>query len=295
MGHGPWTIAGFGEVLWDMLPGGKALGGAPLNFSYHAANMGATCYPVSAIGRDVLGNEILLRCDELGISREYLFVHPDYPTGTVDVVIDQSGQPHYQIACPVAWDFIPLRADLLALAARCDAICFGTLASRHAVSRHTCEALLQAVPAKCLRIYDVNFRPSVDPAIAKDYLKMADVLKLNHEELPRLAAILGYTGSTDEVVTRILNAYPLRLVALTAGAQGSTLYTPHEKDHCPADDIPIVDTVGAGDAFTAAIAIGLLKGDSLPILHQRAAELAAYVCTQKGGTPPMRDSAESAK
>ncbi len=288
MGRGSWTIAGFGEVLWDMLPGGKALGGAPLNFAYHASHMGAQCYPVSAVGRDALGEEIAAQCDQLKINREYLAVVSDYPTGTVDVAVDAEGQPQYSIARPVAWDFIPASAAILSLASRCDAICFGTLASRQHVSRQTCMAFLQAAPKECLKIYDINFRPTADPAIARDYLKMADVLKLNHEELPRLAEILGYSGSQDDIITRIMRAYPVRMVALTAGSQGSTLYTPREKDYRPADDIVIVDTVGAGDSFTAAVTVGLLNGDALPVLHQRAADLASYVCSQKGGTPPIQ-------
>ena len=276
-------ILALGEVLWDLLPSGRQLGGAPANFAYHAAQLGADARIVSAVGNDDLGREILARQRDLGLDTSLIHVDPRRPTGTVTVSLD-AGQPTYTIREDVAWDFVPTTPRVLDLAARADCVCYGTLAQRGDVSRETIRAVLAAARPDCLRILDVNFRQHYyDRDLVDRSLRFATVLKINDDELPRLTALLHPNRSPFE-------DYPdLRWVAVTRGDRGSELRARDGRvaDHPGHDAGPVADTVGAGDAFTAALAMGLLAGLPLARINDNANRLAAFVCTQSGATPKI--------
>ena len=287
-GAAPRPVAvGIGEVLWDLLPGGKQLGGAPANFAYQAQQLGARSSVVSAVGRDALGDEILARLRELGVDTQYVAVDGNHPTGTVSVNLDAAGVPSYVIHDPVAWDFIRFDDALAALAARADMICFGSLAQRGPHSRGAIRDVLRAAKPDALRICDVNLRQNFysEPVIA-DSLHLANVLKVNDQELPVIGALYDLRGE-DRIVRTLLEHLPLRLLVLTRGDKGSSLYAKDGEDHHAGVKTDIVDTVGAGDAFTAAVAAGLLRGEPLERINNAANRLAAYVCSMPGATPPI--------
>jgi len=285
------TVVGLGEILWDMLPDGKQLGGAPANFAYHANALGAQGVVVSAIGRDQLGRDIYKRLGELGLSRSYIAIDPEHPTGTVDVKLDEKGVPQYTIRENVAWDFISSSPELLELAPQVSAVCFGTLCQRSEVSRETIQEFLSQTGPDCLWVFDINLRkPYYDEDVVRASLEAAHVLKLNLDELRIVAEMVGIEGSgEDELIARMLEQFPLRMIALTNGESGSVLATPEETSRHPGFQVEVCDTVGAGDAFTAALTIGLLKGLSLDNINICANRLASYVCTQKGATPAVPD------
>jgi fructokinase len=278
-------ILALGEILWDLLPGGKQLGGAPANFAYHAAQLGADARVISAVGDDELGREILARLGTLGLDTSTIRIDDRFPTGTVGVSVDAAGQPTYTIHENAAWDRISPNRAVLDLDARADCVCFGTLAQRGKVSRLSIIALLDHAPPTALRIFDVNFRQHYyDRHIVVRSLRRTSVLKINDDEMPRLTALLE-VGDAD-----LFDQYPsLELIALTRGARGSLLLTRdgarHEHPGHPA--APLADTIGAGDAFTAALAVGLLAKRPLPEINDAANRLAAYVCTRPGATPPI--------
>ena len=283
-----FKIVGLGEILWDMLPNGKKLGGAPANFAYHAHALGTQALVVSAVGNDELGREMVGYLDSLALSKEYIATDPAHPTGTVAVDIDREGNPLYVIHENVAWDFIPFTPDMEKLAAEADAVAFGSLAQRSAVSQKSIRSFLAATQPHCLRILDINLRQAYfSKALIHELLGVTSVLKLNDEELPKVAELLGLRGNEDERVEALLERYKLRMVALTRGERGSYLRTPESTSVHPGLKVKVVDTVGAGDAFSAAIALGLLKGMKLGVMNQFANELASYVCTQAGAMPPI--------
>lgn len=278
-------VIGLGEVLWDLLPTGKFLGGAPANFAFHANQLGAEGLVVSAIGRDDLGAEIQSRFRELELPTTGL--RPvAAPTGTVTVAM-QGGQPNYAIHTGVAWDEIPFDTDLKSLATRAAAVCFGSLAQRSETSRQHIQAFLATTRRDCLRICDINLRQQFfDADTILKSLRVCDVLKLNHEELPILAKLLEFSESVEAGVAELLSRFDLKLVVLTRGSAGSSLFGKWRTSHHPGYPVPqVADTVGAGDSFTAAIVMGLLRLEDLDRLHDRAARLASYVCTQHGATP----------
>jgi fructokinase len=281
-------IVGIGEILWDMLPGGKQLGGAPANFAYHAKALGADAAVVSRVGDDALGREILSRLDALGLDRSHVGTDPQHATGRVDVRLDAAGVPEYVIHAPAAWDFIPLDRALLDLAARADAVCFGSLALRAERSAEAISAFVEAA-RRGLRVFDVNLRPPfVDGAVIGRLLPASHVLKLNDAELPRVAMLLGIDGDAAAAIGALFERYSLQVVALTRGPGGSVLYARGGRvsDH-PGFPATVADTVGAGDAFTAALVTGLLRGHDLDTINAAANRLAAYVCSQPGATPPI--------
>lgn len=280
-------IVGLGEILWDMLPGGKELGGAPANFAYHAKALGARSSVVSSVGLDPLGDAILSRLDAAGLDRTYVSVNPEYPTGTVSVTLNESGVPSYAIHPNVAWDHIEWSANLEVLAACSSAACFGSLGQRSEISRETICRFLRVTPPDCLRVFDVNLRQSFySREIIHQSCELADVVKLNDEELPVLANLLELTSSsTEDQMRELVDRYSLRLVALTCGSNGSLLRTADLLSRHPGYPAQIADTVGAGDSFTATIVIGLLKGRDLDTINDAANRLAAYVCSQKGAMP----------
>ena len=277
------VIVGIGEILWDMLPGGKALGGAPANFAYHASRLGEEGWAVSAVGDDPLGAEIMEIVAEKRLN--HLIAVTDQPTGTVRVSLDAQGVPSYNITEDVAWDNIPFTPEMEALAVRADAVCFGSLVQRMA-SRDSVLRFLRATRPEALRVFDINLRQHYySREVIDESLKLADILKINDEEIRIVADMFGL-GDDDTAACRALIArYGLQLVILTKGADGSEVITEDESFPQKAGKVKVVDTVGAGDSFTAAFVVAYLRGLSLSDAQRLANETAAYVCSCKGAMP----------
>lgn len=281
-------VVGLGEILWDLLPSGRQLGGAPANFAFHARQLGALGTVVSAVGADPLGQAILERLPALGLETRFVAVPDGCPTGTVSVSLDARGTASYTIHENVAWDHIPFTADMQSLAERADAVCLGSLAQRHADSRAAIRQFLAATRADCLRIFDLNLRQHYfDRETVETTLSRCQVLKLNDEEWPVLAGLLEHDPALPGGFGTLAARYGLNLVALTCGPRGSLLYSPSGISRLDAAPTQVVDTVGAGDAFTAALAVGLLRGLPLMTVHRHASLVAAYVCSQSGATPTL--------
>ncbi len=281
-------IVGLGEVLWDVFPDESRFGGAPANFASHAAMLGADAFVVSQFGDDYLGHNASAALSEHGVNTDFVATSRQYPTGTVQVELDSSGQPHYTIARDVAWDFIPWSESVESLAARADAVCFGTLAQRSDTSRTTIRRFVDATKPDCLRIFDVNLRQNFySEAIVLVSLDTSNALKLNDEELKIVAAICGLRGGDRELLVQLQKRYNLRLVALTKGSQGAILFDGTSFADCAAENVITKDTVGAGDAFTAAMAIGWIRRDSLESTCQHGCRVAAFVCSQPGAVPRL--------
>lgn len=277
------VIVGIGELLWDMLPSGKAIGGAPANFAYHAGRLGEEGWVVSAVGDDALGHEILDVLDEKRLHS--LVAMSEKPTGTVQVSLDAAGVPTYTIVEDVAWDHIPFTPKMQDLASRADAVCFGSLVQRNG-SRASMLKFLEAVPASALKIFDINLRQHFyTPEILRKSLEIADVLKINDEEIVTLSEMFGLGSDPREACRKLIGQYSLRFVLLTKGAQGSEVISPDEVIPQGVGKVDVVDTVGAGDAFTAAFTVAYLRGDSLADAQKLAGEVTAYVCSHKGAMP----------
>ncbi|MCP4311275.1 MAG: carbohydrate kinase [Bacteroidetes bacterium] len=269
-----------------MLPGGKVLGGAPANFAYHCSQMGTESHVISAIGKDDPGCEILEQVEMLGIPSDFLFIEEQFPTSTVTVKLDARGHPEYTIHENVAWDHIPADQKALDMVKGADAVCFGSLAQRSPISRKSIQSYLAALSADCLRVFDVNLRQHFySKEVIEESLGFADVLKLNDDELVILSDLFSLEGDDDELIGSLQQSFGLKLIALTRGGDGSTLYTGNDRSEYRVDAVRAVDTVGAGDSFTAAMVMTYLNGMDLKDTHRIASELAAYVCTQKGATP----------
>ncbi len=284
-------IVGLGEILWDVFPDGARFGGAPANFACSASGLAAgsaRVFMAGAVGRDDLGRRALAEFTARGVDVAAVAVLSE-PTGRVDVTVDAAGHASYVFAPDCAWDNVSWSDSLERLAAATTAVCFGTLSSRGATSRATIRRFLAAVPSPALRIVDINLRPPFwSPEIVRDSLPFANVVKCNDDELPVVAEILGLTGSPEAILRQLVDRHTLRLAALTRGAKGSLLVTADgSSSDLPGTPVDVVDTVGAGDAFTAAVTLGLLAGWPLSKLHAHAERVAAYVCTQRGGTPPI--------
>ena len=277
------VIIGIGEILWDMLPSGKALGGAPANFAYHASRLGEEGWAVSAVGDDPLGAEIL---DILAEKRlRSVIAVTDRPTGTVQVELDDRGVPSYNIMEDVAWDNIPFTPEMEALAARADAVCFGSLVQRMS-SRDSVLRFLHATRPGALRVFDINLRQHYySPEIIDESLKLADILKINDEEIRVVADMFGLGDEDTAACRSLLKRYSLKSVILTRGAAGSEVITEEEVIVQAAGQVDVVDTVGAGDSFTAAFVVACLRGDTLSEAQRLASETAAYVCSCKGAMP----------
>ena len=277
------VIVGIGEILWDLLPSGKALGGAPANFAYHATRLGEEGWAVSAIGNDALGREIMDIVT--GKRLKNVISVTDKPTGTVQVELDARGVPTYTIMEDVAWDNIPFTPEMEALARRADAVCFGSLVQRMA-SRDSVLRFLRATRPEALKVFDINLRQHYySREVLEESLNLADILKINDEEIRIVADMFGL-GSDDIAACRtLIDRYSLRLVILTKGAEGSEVITADETIPQPAGEAVIVDTVGAGDSFTAAFVVAYLRGDSLADAQRLASDTAAYVCSRKGAMP----------
>lgn len=277
-------VVGIGELLWDMLPTGKKAGGAPINFVYHATQLGAEGYAISAVGDDEAGVEILNELDANGI--RYLIEKVPYPTGTVDVELQEGGIPSYKINERVAWDHLSPTANAIDLAEQADAICFGTLGQRSIESRETIQSILSFAPEEAYRCFDINMRaPYYTKELIEESLYLANVLKINNEELVVVRNLFHLEGTDEEVAGWFMERYNLRMVVLTVGAAYSTVYTPNEVSTIETPKVEVADTIGAGDSFTGALIVSLLKGCSLKEAHAFAVKTAAYVCTKAGAWP----------
>lgn len=285
----PTTVLALGEVLWDVFQDGPRFGGAPANFACACAGLGrdrVRAALVSAVGNDPLGEEAVARLAAHGVDTS-LVARTDRSTGQVFVTLDDAGRATYRFVEDPAWDHLTATPELLARAGGADVVYFGTLGQRGDVSRAAIRAAVAAAPPECIRILDLNLRPphwSAD--VIRAGLEAANVLKLNDEELPTLAGVLGVGGAADELLRAILTRYSLRLIALTRGENGSVLLAGDgSRSDAPGVRVDVVDTVGAGDAFTAAVALGLAHGLPLERINRWAGEVAAFVCTQPGGAP----------
>lgn len=280
-------IIGLGEALWDCLPEGKKLGGAPANFAYHTSQFGFDALAVSALGNDALGDETIEQFKEKGV--KYLMPRVDYPTGTVQVELDDEGVPTYNIKEGVAWDNIPFTAELSEAARNARCVCFGSLAQRSSVSRHTIQQFLEATPNDCLKIFDINLRQQFySKEIIQSSLKQASILKINDEELVAIGRMFGYPGlDMENKCWLLMGKYHLDMLVLTCGVNGSYVFAPNQMSFRPTPKVEVADTVGAGDSFTAAFASAILSGKTVEDAHRLAVEVSAYVCTQNGAMPNL--------
>lgn len=282
-------IVGLGEILWDVFPEGKVLGGAPANFAYHVAQFGLNAYTISAIGKDVLGDEILQTLGNKSLNTHLEKV--DFPTGTVQVTLSGKGIPQYEICEGVAWDNIPYTDTIDALAKRTKAVSFGSLAQRNDVSYNTINQFLDTVPENAMKIFDINLRQDFySRELIDKSLKKCNVLKINDEELIVVADMLKLNNASEiEIANKLMNIYQLNMLVLTKGIEGSYVFSANETSFLPTPQVEVVDTVGAGDSFTAGLVASLLKGKSIREAHQKAVEVSAFVCTQQGAMPEVPD------
>jgi fructokinase len=322
-----FNVIGVGEVLWDLLLTGPQIGGAPANFAYHAHALGAQAQVITRVGKDDHGREIIRRFHEMGLSETTVQIDESVPTGTAKVALSGDGLAHFTIRENVAWDHLAVTPAALAAASEAHAICFGSLAQRSEASRDTIQRLVAAAPADALKVFDINLRQQFySRAVIEQSLQLANVLKLNDDELPTLAAMFNLTGSAEDdscgadtpvrvfaarqpsarermsaphkikhQIECLAQTFSLRLIALTRGPNGSLLYQKDNNNNnnevrwsdCPSRPIKVVDTVGAGDSFTAAMVLGLLRKMDLDEINTIANEVARYVCSQPGATPAM--------
>lgn len=284
-------IVGIGEALWDMLPAGRQIGGAPANFAYHAGQFGYPSYAVSAVGKDELGEQLLALLAEKKLNT--IMPQIEFPTGTVEVTLSEGGIPNFDIREQVAWDNIPTSPQLDALARQTIAVCFGSLAQRSAVSRETIYRFLEMMPCKeeVLKVFDVNLRQHFySREVVETSLDYCNVLKINDEELPVIVGMFGIDGANDEEQCRnLLREFHLRLVILTQGARGSYVFSRNELSYVETPRVVVADTVGAGDSFTGSFVGSLLNGKSIHDAHITAVRVAAHVCTQHGAMPQIPD------
>ena len=286
-----YTIVGIGEILWDMLPTGKQLGGAPTNFAYHCHVLGDDAVVASRLGNDPLGQEIRDRLGQLQLDDRYLQTDGDHATGTVEVEVSSAGEPTYDIKYPAAWDYSEWTEQWQELAARADAVCFGSLAQRSAASRAAIGDFLQTTRASALRVFDINLRQSFyTTEVLDESLRMSRMVKLNDEELPRVAQLLDLgADGVEKTARKMIAVYDLELLCLTRGSQGCMLITAGETAEHAGFAAEVADTVGSGDAFTAALVHHCLRKTPLSVIAEAANRLGAWVAAKPGGTPPPDD------
>jgi fructokinase len=284
----PFQVVGIGEVLWDLLPSGPQLGGAPANFVYHAGALGARASLVTRVGSDDLGQAIRQRFAQAGVDLNTMQGDDEAPTGTVTVALSGEGIPEYVIREDVAWDRLAVTPASLDAVRRADAVCFGSLAQRGQVSRSSIQTLVAAAPPAALRLFDVNLRQAYfSRQVLEQSLRLANVLKLNDDELPVLAQLFGLTGSTRHQIEALAGTFELGLVALTRGSAGSLLFQAGAWSDRAAAPGTVVDTIGAGDAFSAALVLGMLSKMPLASINAVADEVARHVCSCAGATPQL--------
>lgn len=282
----PFIVAGIGELLWDVFPDGKRLGGAPVNFCYHCRQLGATGFPVSAVGADELGAEIRSVLSEKKLPLDGV-AEDRHPTGAVQVTLD-NGKPRYEICEGVAWDYIPMPGTLGALAEKADVVCFGSLAQRNSASRAAIHAFLGQMKPDALKIFDVNLRQAFfSREVIETSLAHCGILKLSDEERPVLADLFGLTGTVNQQLEQLREIFELRLIAYTRGPDGSLLVAAGETDGHPGCPGAAVNSVGAGDSFTAALCMGLLNKKPLAEINDHANRVATFVCSQDNATPVL--------
>ncbi len=276
-------IAGIGELLWDKFPEGKHIGGAPANFIHYTKARVADSFLVSSVGIDKDGKDILKKLTKLGLALSYIGQDIKHPTGAVDVTVDNNGIPEYIINKNVAWDFISWSDKLKKLAQKADAVCFGSLGQRAEKSRKTIKQFLSHTSESCLRVFDVNLRQNFfNKNIIHNSLTLANVLKLNDEELLVVSGLFSFSGSEKELCKQIIETFDLKVLALTKGDKGSRLISKTENSFHSGFPVKVIDTVGAGDSFTAALTVGLLENESLEKINEDANRLASEVCARKG-------------
>ena len=283
-------VIGIGELLWDMLPTGPRMGGAPANFACHASALGAEAAVISRVGDDDSGRRLLERLAALGVATEGVTMDPANPTGTVEVSLGEDGQPFFKIVPGVAWDHLSVSPQLIRMAAGADAICFGSLGQRGVSSRDAIRELVAAAPAEALKVFDVNLRGDFfTPEMIDESLTLANLCKLSDAELPVIAAMLGLGGDIRCQLRELAVRYGLKLIAYTRGSSGSILT---DGSHwCEHSGFPteVRDTIGAGDSFTCAMVMGLLQGLPLERISERANSIAAFVCSREGAVPELPD------
>lgn len=280
-------VVGLGEALWDVLPDGRKLGGAPANFAYHAGQFGIDTLAVSALGKDSLGDETCKELEKKGL--RHVMPRLDYPTGTVQVTLDKSGVPAYDIKEGVAWDNIPFTPEIEEIAHNCRAVCFGSLAQRNKVSRETIRKFVKATPKDCMRIFDINLRQSFyTKEVIQESLRLCNVLKINDEELVTIGRMFGYPGlDMSNKCWLLLGKYNLDVLVLTCGINGSYVFTRGEMSFQTTPKVKVADTVGAGDSFTGSFCAALISGMPIAEAHKLAVDVSAYVCTQNGAMPVL--------
>lgn len=286
-------VVGMGEALWDVLPDGKKIGGAPANFAFHAGQAGMDSRVVSAVGKDALGEEALATLEGKGLNIEAV-ARVDFPTGVVNVSLGEQGIPQYDICEGVAWDNIPFTPALANLASQAQAVCWGSLAQRNEVSRKTIFSFLDAMPSdeERLKVFDINLRQQFYTLeIIEASCRRANVLKINDEELVLVSELLRLGAGSPEVLCRsLMERYGLSILVLTCGTNGSYVFTPVETSYRVTPKVQVADTVGAGDSFTATLVGELLRNTPVGVAHEHAVEVAAYVCTQQGAMAEWPDS-----
>jgi fructokinase len=280
-------VVGLGELLWDLLPAGRQLGGAPANFAYITSLLGDEGIPASRLGQDALGEEAILRLRELALPTAFIQEDADHPTGTVQVEVDAAGQPRFEISESVAWDFLEWTPQWQTLAQQAHAVCFGSLAQRSEHSGATIRRFVLASRPDAVRVFDVNLRQNFYTAqVLAESMRLASLVKLNHEELPRIMRLFELEHHSEEdSARRLLSLHDLKLVCVTRGNDGSLLISTGECSEHPGFKVRVADTVGAGDAFTAALVHGYLRGTSLAQINETANRVGAWVASQSGATP----------
>lgn len=283
------SVIGIGEALFDVLPEGKKLGGAPANFAYHVSQFGIESCAVSAKGDDELGKELIAELDVHHLN--YQIETVDYPTGTVQVSLDANGIPAYDIKEGAAWDNMPFTPALEEKAKNCTAVCFGSLAQRNEVSRNTIHRFLDTMPNEegRYKVFDINLRQGFfTKEIITESINRCNILKINDEELITISRLFGYPGiDLQNKCWLLLGKYNLKMLILTCGVNGSYVFTPGEVSYIETPKVEVADTVGAGDSFTGAFVASILRGKSVREAHELAVKVSAYVCTQNGAMPVL--------
>jgi len=280
-------VVGIGEIVWDIFPSHRRLGGAPYNYTFHCAQMSAQATIVSSIGTDDLGHEIKTAAVRARIETTCLQESTLYPTGSVKVTL-HSGKPEYEICLSAAWDYLTYNSELSHLALKTDAVCFGTLGQRSEISRKTIQAFVAACPESALKIFDINLRQHFfSKELIEDSLRLANILKISDEELVVLEPMFGLSGAPKDQLKQLMTHFDLRLIAYTRGDDGSLLITENEIAEHNGLHGEVADTVGAGDSFTAALSMGLLRKWPLEQISEYANRIASFVCSQKGATPAL--------
>ena len=288
-------VVSLGEALWDVLPEGKKLGGAPANFAFHAGQFGLNAIAVSALGEDKLADETIQQFDDKKLP--YCLPRVPYPTGTVQVTLDDEGVPTYDIKENVAWDNIPFNEEVLHVAENARAVCWGSLAQRNVVSRQTIYKFLDATPKDCMKIFDINLRQNFyTKDVICESMKRCNVLKINDEELIIIGRMFGYPGlDIENKCWLILGKYDLDMLVLTCGVNGSYVFTRGSMSFQPTPKVDVADTVGAGDSFTGTFCASILEGMPVAEAHRRAVRVSAYVCTQNGAMPELPEEVRNRK